>query len=213
MPQVSDLVHETAATTGTGNFTVAAVNGRRRFSTAFGTGGTDVFDYFISNRDAAEWERGTGHMSDSNTLVRDTVLGSSNSNSAVSFSAGTKDVTSDVPAGVRVRSDTTQNLLVGYTFTAFNAGTKSSGTFTPDGQVHNHQYATNNGAHTLAAPSADCDIDILYTNGASAGAITFSGFTVGSNTGDALTTTNTHKFLISIRRINSVATYSIRALQ
>src|SRR5690606_5418771 len=65
----------------------------------FGTGSsTDVFDYFVSNRAAAEWERGTGHMSDANTLVRDTVIASSNSNNAVSFSAGTKDVTNDVPA-------------------------------------------------------------------------------------------------------------------
>ena len=70
-----------------------------------------------------------------------------------------------------------------------------------------------NGAHTLAAPAADCAIDLLVTNGASAGAITFSGFTVGSSTGSALTTTNTNKFIISIRRVNSVATYSIYALQ
>ena len=38
-------------------------------------------------------------MSDSTTLVRDTVIASSNSNSAVNFTAGTLDVTNDVPAG------------------------------------------------------------------------------------------------------------------
>ena len=31
--------------------------------------------------------------------------------------------------------------------------------------------------------------------------------------GDPLTTTNTNKFIISIRRINAVATYTIKALQ
>lgn len=99
MPAPADLVHETSTTTGTGNFTVAETSGKRRFSSPFGTGGTtNVFDYFISHRTAVEWEIGTGHMSDANTLVRDTVISSSNSNSAVSFSAGTKDITNDIPA-------------------------------------------------------------------------------------------------------------------
>ncbi len=101
MPVSSNLVHQTTTSTGTGNLTLAAVNGRRSFDTAFGNGGTtNVFDYFISNRDATEWERGTGHMSSSTTFVRDTVIESSNANAAVSFSAGTKDVTNAVPAQV-----------------------------------------------------------------------------------------------------------------
>lgn len=100
-----DLVHQLSTSTGTGNFTLSAVNGKRDFGMVFGTGATtNVFDYYISNRDAAEWERGTGHMSNSTTLVRDTVIASSNSNAAVSFSAGTKDVTNDVPAGEQLRA-------------------------------------------------------------------------------------------------------------
>lgn len=107
----------------------------------------------------------------------------------------------------------TATLTVGFTFTANNIGTVSSGTTTPAPATGNYQYLTNNGAFTLAAPSSDCAIDILVTNGASAGAITFSGFTVGSTTGSAITMTNTNKFIISIRRINSISTYSIYALQ
>ena len=103
---------------------------------------------------------------------------------------------------------------VGYTFTAYNAGTQSTGTFTPVPANGNYQYITNDGAFTWAAPAADCAITILLTNGASAGSITFSGYTVASgNTGDALTTTNTNKFLIMINRINGVSTYIIKALQ
>ncbi len=99
MPAVANLVHESSSSTGTGNLTIAAVNGKQRFSTAFGTGaGTNVFDYFISNQSAAEYERGTGHCSDASTLVRDTVIESTNANAAVNFSAGTKDITNDVPA-------------------------------------------------------------------------------------------------------------------
>ncbi len=102
MPSPANLVHQTTTGTGTGNLTLSAVNGKQSFATAFSTGvTTNVFDYFISNRDAAEYERGTGHMSDATTLVRDTVTESTNSNAAVSFSAGTKDVTNDVPAGSR----------------------------------------------------------------------------------------------------------------
>lgn len=104
-------------------------------------------------------------------------------------------------------------ISAGFTLTPYDEGTESSGTLTPAPANSNYQYYTNNGAHTLAAPASDCAIDILITNGASAGAITFSGFTVSSSVGDALTTTNTHKFLISIRRINSVSTYLIKALQ
>lgn len=104
------------------------------------------------------------------------------------------------------------NISGGFTVTSFNLGT-GSGTVTPSGLNGNYQYITNNGAFTLAAPGADCAIDILITNGASAGAITFSGYTVGSIRGSTLTTTNAARFLLSIRRVNAISTYSIYALQ
>src|SRR5262249_12560028 len=121
MPAPSDLVHQTTLGTGTGTLTLVAVNGKRSFNTAFGTGGSNVFDYFISHRDAAEWERGTGHLSDATTLVRDSVLASSNSGSAVNFSAGTKDITNDVPAGK-------QYYQGGPTLAVADGGTGDSGT-------------------------------------------------------------------------------------
>ncbi len=129
--------------------------------------------------------------------------------------AGTDSTTMTFPgtsANV-VTDNNTATLAKGFTVTPYNGSTVSSGTFTVTPSNNNYQYYTNNGAHTLAAPSSDCAVDILVTNGASAGAITFSGFTVGSSTGSALTTTNTSKFLISVRRINSISTYSIYALQ
>lgn len=109
---------------------------------------------------------------------------------------------------------TTQTLTKGFTVTPYDNGTKTTGTFTPDPANGNMQYVTNNGAHTLAAPASDCAIDILVTNGASAGAITFSGFTAPTGGGgDTYATTNASKFLLCIRRINSVATYAWKALQ
>jgi hypothetical protein len=99
----ANLVHQTATTTGTGNFTLAAVSGKQSFNTAFGNGvTTNVFYYFISHRAATEWEIGTGHMSDATTLVRDTVILSTNANAAVNFAAGTKDVTNDIPVGTTI---------------------------------------------------------------------------------------------------------------
>jgi hypothetical protein len=111
-----------------------------------------------------------------------------------------------------LKRDATNTISKGYTLTPNNIGTVSSGTTTPDPTLGNYQFLTNNGAFTLANPSSDCAIDILITNGASAGTITFSTFTVGT-TGDALTTTNGNKFIVSIRRINSVSTYIVKALQ
>ena len=148
MPAPANLIHETSSSTGTGNFTLAAVNGKVRFSDAtygFGTGGSDTFYYFISSRDAAEWEHGTGHMSDANTLVRDTVAGSSNSNAAVSFSAGTKDVVNDIPAANQLRTD-----QIGSTIQAFNANLAAIAALTTDAAGRSTLELTDPGADRLA---------------------------------------------------------------
>lgn len=96
-PLIADLVSQLSVSTGTGVFSLTPVQGRQPFS-IFGTGGTDKFFYFITNGSANEWEVGTGHLSDASTLVRDTVLGSSNAGALVNFSSGTKTVVNDVPA-------------------------------------------------------------------------------------------------------------------
>jgi len=105
-----------------------------------------------------------------------------------------------------------QTTTGGFRFTTYNAGTVSSGTFTPDAYNGNYQVYTNAGAHTLATPAPDCAMDIMVINGTGAGAITFSGF-AGGTTGDALTTTVGHRFIISIRRIAGYSAYLVKALQ
>jgi hypothetical protein len=89
----------------------------------------------------------------------------------------------------------------------------STGSVTIDPGDRPLQYITNGGAFTLTAPANDGSMILLVTNNGSAGAITFSGFTVGSNVGDSLTTTNTEKFSIHIWRINGVSGYRIAAHQ
>jgi len=95
---VGNLVFQTATTTGTGDFTTVHVTGYRDLSTVFGTGSTNKFYYFIRHTTADEFEVGEGYMSGANTLVRETVIESSNANAAVNFSAGTKHVACDMPS-------------------------------------------------------------------------------------------------------------------
>ena len=87
-----DRVKDTTTTTGTGNITLSgsAPTGFQTFNAAFGTGGKR-FAYCIDSG-GADWEVGIGYLSGSTTLVREEVTASSNSGSAVNFSAGTKTV-------------------------------------------------------------------------------------------------------------------------
>jgi hypothetical protein len=105
------------------------------------------------------------------------------------------------------------NGKLNYGFTSHSDGVVSTGTFTPDPALGLHQHLTNGGAFTLQAPTTDCVLVLQVLNNGSAGAITFAGFTVGSNTGDALDTTNAHLFRIRIERMNGVSSYTIQALQ
>jgi hypothetical protein len=100
----------------------------------------------------------------------------------------------------------TGTLGVGFPSTEYDNGTKSSGSWKPDPALSNFQKATNNGAHTLTPPDAsgDYDICIAYVNGASAGAVTTSGFTKVD--GDTPDTTNAHAFNYYITK-NSLGTH------
>lgn len=88
----ADRVKDTSTTTGTGSITVsgAAPTGYRTFSTVLSAG--DTFYYCVQGQTTAEWEVGVGTYSSANVFARTTVLASSNSGSAVSFSSGTKNV-------------------------------------------------------------------------------------------------------------------------
>lgn len=104
-----------------------------------------------------------------------------------------------------------QTITGGFRFTP--ASLTLTGTVTPNALLANYQYGNNGAAFTLAAPAADSALDILVTNVSGAGTISFSGYTVGANTGDLLTNTVGEKFILSIRRINGTSTYVVKALQ
>jgi len=110
-----------------------------------------------------------------------------------------------------LKADTADTLTVGYNATENDAGTKSTGTFTPDPADGNFQKAVNGGAHTLAPPGSTCTIVIQYTNNASAGAVTTSGFTLVD--GDTISTTDGDDFLFFITVVNSFSHLHVKALQ
>lgn len=110
MPVSANGVWETTKDTGAGPLTLERVNGRVRFAGTFSTGGSDTFWYWIANRAADEWELGSGSISASHVLTRDTVIASSNSDSLVEFTVGTKDVTSDIPYAFQVQTAASQTL-------------------------------------------------------------------------------------------------------
>jgi hypothetical protein len=95
---LADRVRETTTTTGTVSVVLAgAVTG---FQTFAAIGNANITYYTIAGQGTSEWEVGIGtYTSSGTTLSRDTVLASSNSGSLVNFSAGTKDVFCDYPAG------------------------------------------------------------------------------------------------------------------
>lgn len=106
---LADRVKDTTTTTGTGTVTLSgtAATGFQNFS-VIGNGNTTY--YTIAGQGTSEYEVGIGtYASAGPTLARTTILASSNSNAAVNFSAGTKDVFVTYPAGKSINLDASGN--------------------------------------------------------------------------------------------------------
>ena len=108
-------------------------------------------------------------------------------------------------------ADVADELTAGYSTAVHDAGTKSSGTYTPDQDDGNIQRAINGGAHTLAPTVDNCAVIIQYTNNASAGTITTSGFTLVD--GDDISTTNGDDFFFYLTKANGFSLLTVKALQ
>lgn len=92
-----DRVLETSTSTGTGSLTLSGAQTQFvAFSARFGIG--ETFYYCIKGQSGSEWEVGRGYLSSATTLVREIVFESSNSDTFVNFSAGTKDVFNTIPS-------------------------------------------------------------------------------------------------------------------
>ena len=109
---INDRVKEISTTTGTGNLTLAGIvagEGFITFNTGIGTPNTTY--YAIHNQGTAEWEVGLGTLDGTSAnLARTTVLDNSDGNtSAITLSAGTKDVFCTLPADKAVYLDSSDD--------------------------------------------------------------------------------------------------------
>jgi hypothetical protein len=114
---INDRVKETTTTTGTGAVSLAgAVTGFETF--AAGIGNSNTVYYCIAHQDQAEFEVGLGTLDgDSSDLTRTTVISSSNSDNAVDFSSGTKDVFCTIPASKLIFEDANNDVTIGRNLT------------------------------------------------------------------------------------------------
>ena len=186
---VKDRVKETATTTGTGAVTLGgAVTGFESFSSALAN--SDTTYYAISHRNADEWEVGLGTYN-AGVLTRTTILESSNSDSAVSFTAGTKDVFITLPADKAVYLDANDALSTGNIVTT--GYIRGPASFTIDPAAHGDDTGTLIVAGNLqvdgttttvnSANLSVADLNITVAQGAAnAGAANGAGLTVdGAN--------------------------------
>lgn len=127
---IADRVRETTASTGTGTLTLGGpYSGFQAFS-VLGNGNTTY--YAVVDPTTGNWEVGIGtYTLSGNTLSRDTVLSSSNSDALVPFAAGVKDVICTQPSERAVYLDTATNATIpNITTGALTASADSSFTST-----------------------------------------------------------------------------------
>jgi len=120
---IANRVKETTTTTGTGTITLAGASTGFQSFAIVGNGNTTY--YCIAGQGTSEWEVGVGtYATSGTTLARTTVLSNSSATqpSALSFSAGTKDVFVTYPSEKSVNLDASGN--------ATALGTPASGTLT-----------------------------------------------------------------------------------
>ena len=144
---LNDRVKETTTTTGTG--TISLGGAQTNFETfVAGVGNSNTTYYAIVHRSNAEFEVGLGTITDASpdTLARTTIISSSNSDSAVDFSAGTKDVFCTMPASKAVHEDGSSDvtlpndLILGSDSAVLKFGADSDINIT---HVHNTGLTTN----------------------------------------------------------------------
>ena len=106
---IADRIQETTATTGTGTYTLAgAKTGFASFS-GIGDGNTTYY----ACTDGTDFEVGIGtYTASGTTLARTTILASTNSNNAVDWGAGSKDIFVTLPAAKTVIEDASNNITI-----------------------------------------------------------------------------------------------------
>ena len=196
---LNDRVKETTTTTGTGTLNLAgAVTGFETFVAGIGNSNTTY--YAITLPGTAEFEVGLGTITDASpdTLARTTVISSSNSDSAVNFSAGTKTVFCTMPASKSVFLDASGNATLGADLSVGDDLTVNGGVIdlkNTGSQSELRMYCESSNAHyaQLTAPAhADFsgNISIVLPTTAGTVALTSQIPTSGISSGNVATFTS-----------------------
>lgn len=213
---VNDRVKETSTTTGTGTFDLAgAVSGFESFVAGIGNSNTT---YYAIVNENGEFEVGLGTVTDAatDTLSRDTIISSSNSDSAVNFGAGTKNVFCTLPASKAVILDSSGNIVAqnASNLTALNATQLTSGTI-PDARFPatlpalNGSALTNLNASNLASGTvANARLDAQLQDVAGL-AVTDGGFIVGDGSNFVLETGATARTSLGLGSIATLSTVTL----
>lgn len=96
MIRSAERVEDTSATTGTGatkTLDGSPPTGRVSFNDAFGNGGVEAPRFTYCQEDAsdgANWEVAIGYLSASTTLVRESIVASSDGGNAIDFAGNTR---------------------------------------------------------------------------------------------------------------------------
>jgi hypothetical protein len=191
----ADRVKDTSTTTGTGNITVSgsAPFGYRTFSTVLSV--SDTFYYCIQGQNTSEWEVGLGTYASTNQFARTTVLASSASGSAVSFSSGTKNVFITLPANKTLQFDasgspTAGGILYGTGSMLSYSAVGTAGQALVSGGTGAPTWATITGLGTVTSVNVSGGTTGLTASGGpvtTSGTITLAGTLAAANGGTGLT--------------------------
>jgi hypothetical protein len=174
---IADRVRETSTTTGTGTLTLdGAVTGFRTFGSAIGDGNTCYYTITLG----ADWEVGLGTVG-TGTLARTTVLKSSNSNNAVNFGAGTKDVFVTYTAEKAVTTDGSETLTNKTIAFGSNTLTDVASTNTSQTITAAKTFRAANAIRSEAASTQDAIVIAGRAGGTSSYAVTLTPATLSAS--------------------------------
>ena len=159
---IADRIQETTTTTGTGDYALAGA--KDGFVSFAGVGNGNTTYYACS--DGTDFEIGLGTYSSLSNgfITRTTILTSSNSNAAVNWSAGEKDIFVTLPADKAVIEDGSNNITIGNNITV--GGTVDGRDIATDGVKLDGIEAS------ATADQTDAEIKTAYENNSDTNAFT-----------------------------------------
>ena len=173
---IKDRVKESSTTTGTGTYTLAGAEAGFQTFSAIGDGNTTYY----AATDGTYWEVGIGtYTASGTTLARTTILSSTNSNNAVSWTAGEKLIFVTQPSSKASFLDASGNLnLSGGTVDGRNvaadgvtadnalpkAGGAMTGAITTNSTFDGRDVATDGTKLDLVSVTQAVDLDQMETD-------------------------------------------------